>query len=99
MTAVDGTWNITVISPIGEQTSVLALHVDGEALSGTITGAGGTSNLKDARVIEGVASWVTEITNPMPLTLEFSGRVEGDAISGTVKLGAFGNAPFSGRRV
>jgi len=30
--------------------------------------------------------------------LEFAGKVDGDAISGNVKLGAFGNASFSGTR-
>jgi hypothetical protein len=34
----------------------------------------------------------------MPIKLEFSAEVNGDEISGTVKLGAFGNASFSGSR-
>jgi hypothetical protein len=32
------------------------------------------------------------------MTLEFSATVSGDEISGDVKLGAFGNATFSGTR-
>ena len=32
------------------------------------------------------------------MTLEFSATVDGDAITGTVKLGAFGEAEFSGTR-
>jgi hypothetical protein len=38
------------------------------------------------------------MTSPMPMTLEVSATVEGDSISGNVKLGAFGNATFSGER-
>jgi hypothetical protein len=38
------------------------------------------------------------MTSPMPMKLEFAAEVDGDAISGTVKLGAFGNATFSGTR-
>ena len=34
----------------------------------------------------------------MPMTLEFSATVDGDNISGSVKLGAFGTASFSGTR-
>ena len=34
----------------------------------------------------------------MAMTLEFSATVDGDSISGDVKLGAFGNASFSGSR-
>jgi hypothetical protein len=32
------------------------------------------------------------------MTLEFTGTINGDAISGSVKLGAFGTASFSGTR-
>ena len=38
------------------------------------------------------------MTSPMPMTLEFAATVDGDKISGNVKLGAFGNASFSGTR-
>jgi hypothetical protein len=34
----------------------------------------------------------------MPMTLEFTATVDGDAITGTVKLGAFGEAEISGTR-
>jgi hypothetical protein len=43
-------------------------------------------------------SWSIAITSPMPMTLEFSGKVDGDAIAGNVKAGAFGSFPFSGKR-
>ena len=34
----------------------------------------------------------------MPLTLEFSAAVDGDRLSGSVKLGMFGDAPVTGTR-
>jgi hypothetical protein len=34
----------------------------------------------------------------MDMTLEFTGAIEGDEISGTVTLGPFGSAQFSGTR-
>ena len=34
----------------------------------------------------------------MALTLEFSGKVEGDAMTGKVKLGMFGESGFQGTR-
>jgi len=33
----------------------------------------------------------------MPMTLEFNGVINGDEISGSVTLGAFGTSSFSGR--
>jgi hypothetical protein len=38
------------------------------------------------------------MTQPMPIKLEFTGKVTGDKIAGSVKLGAFGNASFEGTR-
>ena len=32
------------------------------------------------------------------MTLEFSGTIDGDKLSGSVALGAFGSASFSGKR-
>jgi len=43
-------------------------------------------------------SWKISITNPMPLTLEFTGKVDGDAISGEMGIGPMGSFPFTGSR-
>jgi len=43
-------------------------------------------------------TWKASISKPMPLTLEFSGTVDGDTMTGSVKLGMFGTQSFSGVR-
>ena len=43
-------------------------------------------------------TWSNSITSPFPMTLEFTGKVDGDALAGTVKAGSFGSFPFSGGR-
>ncbi len=43
-------------------------------------------------------TWKASITSPMAMTLEFSATVDDDEMSGDVKLGAFGNATFTGTR-
>ena len=43
-------------------------------------------------------SWKVSISDPMPLTLEFNGTVDGDEVSGSVTLGNFGSSSFSGTR-
>ena len=96
--AIDGTWNIVMKTPIGEQSSTLVLSTSDGALTGTMSGSGGSTPLKEGSVDGDKASWKADITQPMALTLEFSGSAEGDKISGTVKLGMFGNAAFSGSR-
>ena len=96
--AVDGKFNVTIKTPMGAQEGVLTLAADGGALTGNMTGAMGAIDIHDGTVDGDKVAWKANITTPMPMTLEFDGAVEGDAISGNVKLGAFGNSTFEGKR-
>ena len=97
--AVDGKWEITINSPMGAQKATLDLKADGGALSGSQTAAQGSGPLENGKVDGNAVSWSAKITSPMPMTLEFTGNVEGDKLSGSVKAGSFGSFPFSGSRV
>jgi hypothetical protein len=94
----DGTWNLTLETPIGKQETTLVAQASGGALTGTQSGADGAQPIQDGLVNGDEATWSVTITSPMPMTLEFKGTVAGDSISGSVKLGMFGEAPFSGVR-
>ena len=96
--AVDGKWNITINSPMGAQQAELSLKADGSTLTGTQAGRQGSMDIADGKVDGNNVSWSISITSPMPMTLEHSGTVDGDKISGNVKAGAFGSFPFSGTR-
>jgi hypothetical protein len=96
---VDGTWEITVQTPIGAQQSTLELETDGSSLTGTQTGQGATSEIYDGRVSGNDASWRTDIKVPFPMSLEITATIEGDSITGSAKAGSFGSSPFSGKRV
>jgi hypothetical protein len=52
----------------------------------------------DASLNGNEVAWKIDITDPMPMTLEFAGAVDGDNMAGSVRAGAFGSFPFSGRR-
>ena len=54
--------------------------------------------MDDVTVSGDNVSWKASITKPMALTLEFKGTVDGDRMSGQVKLGMFGSQSFSGVR-
>ena len=96
--AVDGKWEIVINSPLGAQKATLDFATDGNSLSGTQTAQQGSGPLENGKVDGNAVSWSAKITNPMPLTLDFSGTVDGDKLSGSVKAGAFGSFPFSGNR-
>lgn len=96
--AVDGNWNISIETPIGTKQATLELAAAGGTLTGTQAADGNSTSITDGKVDGDKVSWKVAITNPMPMTLEFEGAVDGDKISGNANAGAFGALPFSGTR-
>lgn len=97
MTA-DGNWNLVISTPMGDRQATLSLKTNGSALNGSQSAEGDSAEIFDGTVNGDAVSWKVSITNPMPLTLEFSGTVSGNDLSGSVVLGAFGTSSFSGTR-
>ncbi len=96
--SVDGTWEVSISTPMGEQKANITLAANGSELavkmespmgSQDVTGTLDGSNVK----------WDFDITNPMPMTLKVDANIDGDTISGDVGLGMFGSAPMTGKRV
>jgi hypothetical protein len=96
--AADGTWNLTLETPMGERRSTLTLSTAGGTLTGRQEAEGDTTDIAEGSVAGNSLSWKVSITNPMPLTLTFNGTVEGDTLSGSADTGMFGSFPFSGTR-
>src|SRR5882724_2709017 len=96
--AADGTWNLTMQTPMGERRSTLTLSTSGGALTGKQESEGDTTDIADGSVSGDDVSWKVSITNPMPLTLTFSGTVNGNSLTGTADTGMFGSFPFEGTR-
>ena len=98
MAGIDGIWNIVVNSPMGKQESKVTLQSDGGALTGTGEAQGQSSPISNGKIEGDKATWSANITTPFPMTLEFDGKLDGDALNGNVKAGAFGSFPFTGTR-
>ena len=96
--SADGTWNTTMNTPMGAQNGTMTLASDGGALSGKLSGPQGEIELKDGAIDGNSLAWKADITTPMAMTLEFEATLDGDNMSGNVKLGAFGNATFTAER-
>ena len=96
--SADGTWNTVMNTPMGAQNGTMTLTTDGGSLSGKLSGPQGDIDLADGTVDGNSLTWKADITSPMAMTLEFSATLDGDEMSGDVKLGSFGNATFTGTR-
>ena len=97
--SADGTWKLVMKTPIGERKATLTLTSAGSALTGKMANEEGNStDILDGKASGNTISFKAAVKNPMPLTLEFSGSVDGDKISGTVNASGVGSWPFSGTK-
>jgi hypothetical protein len=97
--SVAGTYEVVTKTPMGDQKSTMTINVDGGSFTGTNVGATGSLTLDNGKVDGNKLTWTMNMTVPMPMTLEGEATVDGDAITGGVKAGAFGTFPMSGTRV
>src|SRR3954449_3722107 len=96
--AVDGNWNITMSTPMGDRQATLTLKNTGGTLTGSQGAEAQSTDIFDGSANGDDVSWKVSITNPMPLTLAFTGKVAGDSISGEMGIGPMGSFPFKGTR-
>jgi hypothetical protein len=95
---LDGSWNITIKSPTGEQKAKLTVRSVGETFAGDFVGDEGTIEITDGKVEGETISWSMKIVKPLPMTLTSKLTLEGDALNGAVTAGAFGSFPMAGTR-
>ena len=98
MAAVDGDWDVTVKSPMGDQKSVLTINSDGGSFTGKMAGSLGSMDIASGSVDGNTISWKMDMTVPMPMTLDCTATIDGDTLTGTVNAGAFGSMPMTGTR-
>ena len=98
--SVDGTWNVALQSPAGPQQMVFELQEADGGLSGTMKNATAVdvSQLSEGTVDGDDLAFKVQLAQPMPVTLEFTATVSGDAITGNAKFGAYGEGAFEGTR-
>ena len=96
--SADGNWKITINTPMGARTVDASIKTNGNTFTGSTASDMGSQDIT-GNVDGNKLTWSFDITNPMPMKLEFDANVEGDKMTGNVKLGMFGNAPLSGERV
>jgi hypothetical protein len=94
----DGTWKITIVTPMGDQHAQLELKQDGAAISGTASQGGESAPLIDPSLDGDRIRWSQDIKKPMPMTVKFDLTRTGDTLQGTAKAGFFLTANVTGTR-
>lgn len=98
--SLSGTYECVTKTPMGDQKSNFTLVDNGDGtFSGTNAGAMGSMDIEDGKIDGNTLTWKMKMTVPMPMTLEGTATVDGDALTGSVNAGAFGSMAMSGTRV
>ena len=96
--SVAGSYDCVTKSPMGDQKSVFTVNVDGDTFTGSNAGAMGALDVYEGKVDGNTLTWKMDMKVPMPMTLEGTATVDGDALTGTIKAGAFGSMAMTGTR-
>jgi hypothetical protein len=83
----EGTWDVTVDSPMGTKCFRLEVRREEGALSGTASMDGNSLPLQDPRERDGRVTWSIRLPRPMNIELHFDLVLDGDALSGSAKAG------------
>ncbi len=96
--SVAGTYTVTTKTPMGDQTGTFTIVVDGDSFTGSVSNPMGTMEVQDGKVSGNTLTWKMDMKVPMPMKLEGEATVDGDAITGNIKAGAFGSMALAGTR-
>lgn len=96
--SIEGTWNISLATPIGTKTAVLELSTQDGTLHGLSTGETEQITLTSLELHGNRLTWIQSVTKPMRLNLAFDVTVEGDEMTGTAKGGIMPASKVTGHR-
>lgn len=92
-----GTWNLKIQSPMGERPATLELSGESE-LSGSVKAEQGDSDVTGTLDGDAIAFKGTISGQMGQMELTFSGKLDGDEMSGDVQFGSFGSGSWSATR-
>jgi hypothetical protein len=95
---VAGTYDVVTKTPMGDQQGKFTVTVDGDTFTGNVSGPMGSMDVNEGKVDGNKLTWKMDMKVPMPMTLDCEATVDGDALNGSVKAGAFGSMALTGKR-
>jgi carbon-monoxide dehydrogenase large subunit len=94
---IDGDWNLALATPMGPREMKGHFETLGQSLNGYLSSPEGTQAFTGT--VEGNRlKFDLKVEKPMKITLKYEIAVEGDRLTGKVKMGIFGSAKLTGER-
>lgn len=95
---ITGTWELTMTTPQGPNTVEVNVTQTGEAITGELISPLGNAPFKGTFIKDVLSVTAAVDMQGTMLNIVFDGKLAGDTLSGTVKFGDFGEAPWTGKR-
>ncbi|MDD2735530.1 MAG: hypothetical protein PHF56_16465 [Desulfuromonadaceae bacterium] len=96
--SINGTYNITVQTPMGKETNPITFKTEGTVLTGTASSKKGDEPL-EGTVDGNSAVWSMKVHTPMgPILVTVNATFDGDSMTGTIKT-PLGTSKLEGVRV
>ncbi|MBJ7907025.1 hypothetical protein [Streptomyces sp. DSM 110735] len=96
--SVEGTWYLTVSTPIGKIKPLVELRERDGVLTGVAHGTGEEVPLDDITLDGDRLTWRQAVTKPLRLNLAFDVTVDGDTLQGISRAGRLPSSKVTGER-
>ncbi|MFE1289105.1 hypothetical protein [Streptomyces sp. NPDC058751] len=96
--SVEGTWDLSISTPIGRIEATVEFRREDGDLVGTARGAGEEVSLSDVVLDGHRLTWKQAVTRPVRLNLVFAVTVDGDTLAGTSRAGRLPASKVTGER-
>jgi hypothetical protein len=95
---VTGTWDLAVETPQGTMTLSATLKQDGEKLTGTQASQMGETTLEGSVKGADIAFVVVINMQGQDMTITYTGKIDGDSMSGAIEFGSFGSSTWGAKK-
>jgi hypothetical protein len=92
-------WELTLSTPMGPQVMTAQIVRNEGSFSGTVSSAELAAQDISGNVSGNTLTWTLPLTKPVSIKLDFKATIQGDTMTGEVKLGMFGKAALTGKRI
>jgi hypothetical protein len=95
---VTGTWDLAVETAQGTMTLSATFKQEGEKLTGTQTSQMGETALEGTVKGSDIAFVIALNMQGQEMTITYSGKIDGDTMSGAIEFGTFGTSTWAAKK-